>query len=61
MLSPSATKFMGYTFKNFDLVNDHQIPELGAFKYSSLSQLIFSFIILQNFHVHLSEFNEQLH
>ncbi|XP_078178528.1 uncharacterized protein LOC144572731 isoform X1 [Carex rostrata] len=29
MLSPNITNFMGYTFKNFDIVNDHQIPELA--------------------------------
>ncbi|KAJ4807929.1 Kinase family protein [Rhynchospora pubera] len=32
MLSPNAANFMGYTFKNFDIVNDHQIPELAELK-----------------------------
>lgn len=46
MLSPNTTNFMGYTFKNFDLVNDHQIPELGASEYPFFS-LFFSFIICE--------------
>ncbi|KAJ3693901.1 hypothetical protein LUZ60_009381 [Juncus effusus] len=32
MLSTNDISFMGYTFKNFDIVDDHQVPEIAELK-----------------------------
>lgn len=29
MLSSKDVNFMGYTYKNFEIVNDHEVPGIG--------------------------------
>lgn len=29
MLSSKDVNFMGYTYKNFEIVNDHEVPGMG--------------------------------
>ncbi|KAG6537911.1 hypothetical protein ZIOFF_003014 [Zingiber officinale] len=41
MLPSKDVNFVGYTYKNFEIVNDHQVPGVGWFS--------FSFICLSNF------------
>lgn len=31
MLSSKDINFVGYTYKNFEIVNDHQLPEIGMY------------------------------
>lgn len=36
MLSSKDLNFVGYTYKNFELVNDHDVPGMGTVLISSL-------------------------
>ena len=64
MLSSKDINFVGYTYKNFEIVNDHQLPGIGNFPpYSSLdiylalscrdNKMLFGFLI-QTFIIDLS-------
>lgn len=39
MLSSKDLNFVGYTYKNFDIVNDYQVPEMGMLVFLSLIPL----------------------
>lgn len=38
MLSSKDLNFMGYTYKNFEIVHDHEVPQIG------IVLLLFAFI-----------------
>lgn len=37
MLSSKDVNFMGYTYKNFEIVNDHEVPGMGNKSYIFLA------------------------
>lgn len=39
MLSSKDLNFVGYTYKNFELVNDHDVPGMGTVLISSFSSV----------------------
>jgi len=41
MLPSKDVNFVGYTYKNFEIVNDHEIPGIGIYKSLSLSLYIY--------------------
>ncbi|KAL0387643.1 UNVERIFIED_CONTAM: hypothetical protein Sradi_2646100, partial [Sesamum radiatum] len=47
MLPSKDANFMGYTYKNFEIVNDHEVPGIGPFiqeclncKYVSMAEAV---------------------
>ena len=36
MLSSKDINFVGYTYKNFEIINDHQLPGIGIFFLASI-------------------------
>lgn len=47
MLSSKDVNFVGYTYKNFEIVNDYQVPGMGMYLSFSLSHVV-SEMLLQN-------------
>ena len=57
MLSSKDVNFMGYTYKNFEIVNEHEVPGIGAYfspcLHNSLHQYFYiccSFCSLKLYH-----------
>jgi len=44
MLSSKDLNFVGYTYKNFELVNDHDVPGMGTVLISSFNSVHMSSI-----------------
>lgn len=41
MLSSKDINFVGYTYKNFEIVNDNEVPGMGKYFLSELSSTCF--------------------
>jgi hypothetical protein len=41
MISSKDLNFVGYTYKNFEIVSDYQVPGMGMFHFSLSSCILF--------------------
>lgn len=53
MLPSKDVNFMGYTYKNFEIVNDHEVPGIGMLLSPLLQIMLFSLHMLHNNHASL--------
>jgi serine/threonine kinase 38 len=51
MLSSKDLNFVGYTYKNFELVNDHDVPGMGTLRLSCFFSCRTSYLKLVNLSV----------
>lgn len=49
MLSSKDLNFVGYTYKNFEIVNDYQVPGMGIYLFSPYLCIIF-YVYAPRFH-----------
>lgn len=52
MLSSKDVNFMGYTYKNFDIVNGHDVPGVGMVFFSYFESINYAYLIY--FHINLT-------
>lgn len=48
MLSSKDVNFVGYTYKNYEIVNDDQLPEIGLYIFNFMC--IFVYVLFKPFH-----------
>lgn len=49
MLSSKDVNFVGYTYKNFEIVNDHEVPGIGIYLVVRHPTYICVFLLYLNF------------